>query len=134
MPEQRQPLAQRIGPRDHAVDPPRLEPADILGTRLHQFVSDRGEIRRHALAAGRAREQSVDRCVWPAAEVSLKLPPGRCKSSPSVQMNHPHQVPGVIWARDVPIPAGGAAGFPQWIAVRIEMESHRGSSAPALGK
>src|SRR5262249_20901126 len=103
VPNERQPLAQRIGPKEHAVDPPRLEPASILRCQgpLRQQAGRLCEMLRHSLQPALARKQAIDTGCRSVRQVALKLLPGCAKASPAMEVDHTAEVPRRLSRGDV---------------------------------
>jgi hypothetical protein len=103
VPEERQPLAERVGPEQHAVDPPRLQPRGVVGSDRRVGQQRRGgiEVVGNAVAAGLAVEEADDTGLRAIFQVAPQLVPGGGEPRAAVQVDHPAQVPGGRLVGDV---------------------------------
>jgi hypothetical protein len=108
VPQQSQPLAQRIGREQHAVEPPGLEPVGIVRglSRVADGAGHLLEVRRRGVGSRLARQQSVDGGRRAICYIVFDFSPTCSKCRPAVQMDHALAVPRRCLGRLVGFPSG----------------------------
>ena len=142
VPHQSQPLGQRIGRDEHAVEPPGLEPFGIARGRGGiadrtggQFERGVFEIRRFAgrrlgVARGDGRprtgEQPLDGLLRSIGQVCLQHRPRSAEGGAAVQVDRPGQIPRGLAGRLVRSPSRLGIGFLREIGHRATSSAQAG--------